>query len=69
MYELYWYYMIEDLDKSTIRQVNARALCNILITSSRSYFGGLKNQGKISQFCAVNIRFPTMGARFERRND
>ena len=43
MYELYWYYMIEDLDKSTIRQVNARALCNILITSSRSYF------------CTINI--------------
>ena len=50
------------------RQVDAHALYNILITSSRSNSGVLKNQEKISQFCAVNISFPTMGASFEQKN-
>ena len=27
--------------------------------------GGLKILGGVSQFCAVNIGFPTMGASFE----
>ena len=31
--------------------------------------GGLKIWGGVSQFCAVNIGFPTMGASFEQRND
>ena len=31
--------------------------------------GGLKILGGVSQFCAVNIGFPTVGASFERRND
>ena len=31
--------------------------------------GGLKIWGGVSQFCAVNISYPSMGASFERRND
>ena len=31
-------------------------------TSSRSWFGGLKIWWGVSQFCAVNMGFPTMGA-------
>ena len=31
--------------------------------------GGLKIRGGVSQFCAANMGFPTMGASFERRND
>ena len=52
------------IDKS-----NPRALCDISITSSRSWFRGLKIWGGISQFCADNIGFPTMAASFEQRND
>ena len=30
-------------------------------------WGGLKNQGKISQFCAIGISFPTKGASFMQK--
>ena len=30
--------------------------------------GGLKIWGGVSQFCAVNIVFPTMGASFEQKD-
>ena len=31
--------------------------------------GGLKNQGKISQFFIINISFPIIGVSFEPKND
>ena len=48
------------------RQVDACALCNILITILILIRGGRKNQENISLFCAVNISFPTMGASFDQ---
>ena len=50
-------------------QVDSHALCEFQSQAPDPGLGGLKIWGGVSQFCVVNIGFPTMGAGFERRND